>query len=128
VDSISQKLANEIAEDLMSNEGVSKSAALDFETITAIAKTLLSLATNCQGVLTDLNKLKNPGLINKIRLKRFYVAPLLREHLKSRLHLRILMGSLEKSVTNSVLRRGQTATADEVAQLIAEAKLANQNS
>jgi ribosomal protein S1 len=127
VDSISNKLAVEIANDLVQNEGIDTQAALDLATIKAIADTLLSLGKNCAAVISDLDKLRNPGLINKIRLRQL-VSRNIKTGLNSRIHLRSRFGQIIKSTVNSILKRGQTATISEVNGLIEEAKLANQNS
>jgi hypothetical protein len=128
VDPISFNLAGEIAQDMIKEEGVSESAALDFQTIITISKILLSLANNCAAVMQDLDKLRNPSLINRIRLRRSYVAPAVRNSMTKRVHLRMLLGILEQSIAKAILRRAKTATAEEVARLIAEAKLAKPDS
>lgn len=123
MDPISTILAEEIANDLVQGEGVSTQAALDPATILAIGKTLLTIGTNCVSLLNDINKVRNPNLIQRVRLKRV-VKSQVRENLNSRIHLRMLFGSLEKSIVNSILRRAKNATVEEVNRLIVEAKLA----
>jgi hypothetical protein len=104
--------AGKVANFMVDGGEVDRAAAIDPATAAAIITILVSLGKTCAEYLANRRKTQNPGLIARVRLRRYVSNNLGRAEYRK----------LGTGITNGLLQLGRESTAEEIDELVLAAQ------